>query len=558
MTATTLRRDALLALALAALLGAAWAWADWAALAQLRLPDTDDAVRLQQIRDWLAGQRFGDVSQHRLAGGAAMHWSRLPDLIPAAVIALLTPLFGGDGAEIAAVIAWPLALFPVALLLIARIARALGTHAPTALAVAAIAYPATTLFLPGRIDHHGLQMVLLLGSVLALLRAPSAGAGFAIGMLAAASVAIGLETAPMLATVGALAVAEWVLARPGAAARLQGLGVGALVGLAAAKGVFATAAWDYPACDGFTRQAWQAAVAVAPVPLVLALLDRHLTGWRVRLGAAGAVGALGAGIALWLSPACLAPYGGVDPVMTRLWLAEVGEAQALFAASPATAAGYAGLMLAGIAAAAWQLRRTRDGRWAMLLVLQLAALLVTLATLRGAYAGALLAAPALAAAIAAARARGALRLAAVWGASAGMLYPLAANALAPEPGQPAPAQGDCTSPAMLAALDALPAGVVIAPIDAGAYILAGTRQRVIAAPYHRNGEGNRAAYTFYLGGEATAAALARRWGADYALGCAAMPGPARARPLPGWRVVRTLPDGAFIAAPGLSRERAGR
>ena len=101
-----MRGDALAACALALLMTAAWALRDWPRLAALRLPDTDDAMRLVQIRDWLAGQRFADLSQHRLAGGVPMHWSRLPDLVPGGLIALLTPLLGRHAAEIAAVIAW--------------------------------------------------------------------------------------------------------------------------------------------------------------------------------------------------------------------------------------------------------------------------------------------------------------------------------------------------------------------------------------------------------------------------------------------------------------------
>lgn len=47
----------------------------------LVLPDTDDAMRLVQIRDLLAGQGWFDMSQHRLMppNGAGMHWSRLVD-----------------------------------------------------------------------------------------------------------------------------------------------------------------------------------------------------------------------------------------------------------------------------------------------------------------------------------------------------------------------------------------------------------------------------------------------------------------------------------------------
>ena len=80
--ASRLRHDALIACALALLMTMAWAWSDRADLATLRLPDTDDVVRLQQIRDWLGGQRWGDLTQHRLGPlpGLPMHWSRLADL----------------------------------------------------------------------------------------------------------------------------------------------------------------------------------------------------------------------------------------------------------------------------------------------------------------------------------------------------------------------------------------------------------------------------------------------------------------------------------------------
>ena len=544
----TLRRDALLALLLALLLGVAWAWRDWADLTRLHLPDTDDVVRLQQIRDWLAGQPFADLTQHRLGSGLPMHWSRLADLGPGALIALLTPLLGAHAAEVATVTIWPPVLFAAALFLLARIARRLGGDGTvaTAVIVAAIGFPATSLFTPGRIDHHGLQMVLLLGATLAVVRPACAGAGIAIGLLAAASLTVGLETAPLIGVIGAVAVIDWVLGHEDAAERLKGFGVGALVGLAAAKGIFATSAWTYPACDGFTGEAWRAALAIAPVPLLLAVADARLLNRRARAIAAAVLAAGAGGVALLVAPGCLHPYGGVDPVMARLWLHNVGEAQPLFGASPADAIGYAGLMIAGIACSAWRLRATRERGWAVLLALQLTAFAITCAQMRGAYAGALLAAPALAAAIAAARARGALPVAAAWTASAGMLYPIAAQALTPARPQPVAARGDCASPAMLAALNHLPVGEVIAPIDAGAYILGATRQRVVTAPYHRNGAGNRDAFRFYLGSAATAAAVADRWLATYTVSCAAMPGPARAAGLPNWRRAATLPDGAVI------------
>lgn len=65
------------------------------AIAQLWFPDPDDAMRLVEVRDWLAGQSWWDVGQHRLWGGHfAMHWSRLVDLPLAGLMGLLDPILG--------------------------------------------------------------------------------------------------------------------------------------------------------------------------------------------------------------------------------------------------------------------------------------------------------------------------------------------------------------------------------------------------------------------------------------------------------------------------------
>ena len=138
-----------------------------------------------------------------------------------------------------------------------------------------------------------------------------------------------------------------------------------------------------------------------------------------------------------------------------------------------------------------------------------------------------------------------------------MLYPIAAEALVrPAPDEAAGrASGDCASPALLARLASLSPGAVMAPIDAGAWIVAATPQRVVAAPYHRNGAGDLDAYRFYLGSPAAAARIAARWRVRYLVVCGAMPGTgergtAAARltrtSLPGWRPLAHFPDGARL------------
>ncbi|QDZ06093.1 hypothetical protein FPZ24_00250 [Sphingomonas panacisoli] len=561
--------DTLLACMLAGVLAAAWAWRDWANLSVLRLPDADDAMRLQQIRDWLSGQAFGDVTQYRLGpGGTAMHWSRLDDLVPAALIRLFEGVLGRHGAEVAAVIAWPAILLAAAIALTARIARRLGgaESVMPAMIVAAIAYPASTLFAPGRIDHHNLQMVLVLVMAWALVGPSTLRAGAAAGVAAALSLVVGMETAPLLVAAAAVVAIDWVVQGVPARARLFGFGFGLGGAILLSSAAFATTSWTLPACDGFTAIVMRAALLAAVVPVALALLPLDSRPGRgIALAVAGA--SLLAAVML-AAPQCLSPYGGVDPLLRQLWLARVGEAVPLAGAPLAVAIGYAGLMVAGIAATGWQIWTRRDRCWLAMLALQLAALAVTFLQVRGAYAGALLAAPALGALILAARRRGAVALAGAWIASAGMLYPIAAQALVPAP--PSSAGPSCTSPALIAALAGQPAGIVMAPIDTGGPAIAATAQRFVAGAYHRDNDGNLAMYRFYLGRPDRARAIAARLGVTYVIACDGFAGTPPRTSLaaqlaagagPDWLIrVQTMSDGAALyrVRPGLSAPRLTR
>ena len=64
-----------------------------------RFPDTDDVMRLVQVRDLLGGQGWFDLYQHRMnpPEGTLMHWSRLVDAPLAGVreIAFFPPMTGG-------------------------------------------------------------------------------------------------------------------------------------------------------------------------------------------------------------------------------------------------------------------------------------------------------------------------------------------------------------------------------------------------------------------------------------------------------------------------------
>lgn len=515
---TSAWRDLRTAVAISFALTLVWALRSWADLSALRLPDPDDMMRLQQIRDWLGGQRFSDLTQYRLGySGTPMHWSRLPDLVPAAIIWLLEGPFGRHAAELAAVILWPASLFACAIALAGRVARSVSgqSAAEAAMIIAAIAFPATTVFVPGRIDHHGLQLVLLLVASLMLLRKPSIFAGAAGAVASVLSLMVGMEMAPVLAAGAAIVIAEWVIDGERARPRLAGFGAAFALSTLAGAIVFRTVGWDYAACDAFTAiSAWAMAIAsLVPVSLAVApIVSRKARAILAVIAGSAAVAAIAA-----MAPQCLSPYGQVPPLLQQLWLNRVTEAQSLFAAPVETAVAYTGLMFAGIAACAWRVWRTRDRRWLALLVLQLAAAAVTFVQLRGSYAGSLLAAPALAAFVVGAQRVGLIARIAAWTASAGILYPIAAQAMTAQ--APAPAKASCTAPDLTAALAKLPVGRVMAPVDSAAPAIESTGQRMIAGAYHRDSAGDLAMYSFFLGSADNAHSIAQRWGVRWVVAC---------------------------------------
>ena len=98
----------------ALLLGAAWLLAAIQLLAQnwadtaLTLADTDDAMRLAQLNDWLAGQSWYDLHQWRVAPGYESHWSRLIDAGLTGLLWMLGRAFDAALAERLMRTVWPM------------------------------------------------------------------------------------------------------------------------------------------------------------------------------------------------------------------------------------------------------------------------------------------------------------------------------------------------------------------------------------------------------------------------------------------------------------------
>ena len=367
-------------------------------------------------------------------------------------------------------------------------------------------------------------------ALLVLVEAVLARRGLVAGLTAAAMLAIGLETAPMVAVAMLAIMLDY--AADGEARRAFGrfgaaLGGATLLWLLVARPDYWPSGW----CDGFTPASSDATLVAAGWFLLVALAPvKHRS-------TAGALLAIPAILLGWRGSAVCAtgPYGPVDPLVARLWLAHVEEARPLFADGIGHALAFGGLAAVSLLAGAAMAWRTRSRGWIILFGFQLVAMAVTLTQIRGATIAAALAAPVLSAMIGAARGRkAALLTTAAWILSAGLVWNAAGRLLDARvavAGGGSAGGASCTSPETLAQLAALPPGLMIAPVDAGAYLIGATNHRVLAAPYHRNNAGNRAAYDFWLAGADAARAEAVSLRADYVLSCPGLVRRDRARPI---------------------------
>lgn len=517
----------------------------WAAIAIVSVvaggvPDlgADDATRLVEVRDLIAGQAWGDLVLHRLSppGGVPMHWSRLVDAPLAMLVLALRPFLGQPLAEAVTVTVWPLGLLLALMGLVMATAKALAGRAGALLALllTTLSVPALVHFQPGSIDHHNVQLVLTLAMTLAAMRSSTSPRAPALAaILGATSLAVGLEMLPIVACIGAsIALALIVHGRSYArAAGTFGISL-ALAAIALRLAAPGPELLGPAVCDAFGAPVLVlctgGGAALALASAGCARLDTMAPRLVLCL-ACGSAALVALAVAF---PQCLgSPYGALDPRMTALWLNTVAESQSVLEAM-GTVPGVIGpifafaLMSAGFGIAV-AIRLEGERRFAMLVLV--AATLTHVAAgawqIRGAVAAAVFATPLLAACLACAAERwprltlprlliAALVLSPT---SLGIVAGAAARAGTGTP--PAGRFATCWTPADIAPLRSLPPGRVMAAIDLGPKILEATPHAVYAAPYHRNGQGNGALFDVMLSEPDAAARRLGEVGANYVAVC---------------------------------------
>lgn len=511
--------------------------------------DTDDAMRMVVVRDFLGGQGWYDLVQHRLNTpfGAEVHWSRLIDL-PLAAMLFTAGLFTDPQTALALTgTFWPLLLLALLLWLSARVTFELVGRAGLlpALVLPILSPAVMAEFNPGRVDHHNviilLTMACLLASLVALRRPVAA---WVAGLLAATALAVALEAAPLVVA-AILAFGLGYVADPSRAANLRrfglGLGGGLVLHLAIAR---PPSRWFEAACDMISPVFVLAGLMVGLAYLVVSLLPAPRRAWQ-RLLLLVPFGAVAAAVVVLAYPQCLAgPYGNLDPWLQANWIAAIIEAKPWHVSLvelPAYSVVVGLPVFLGLVAAALALRQGPGQRlgWLIQIVFLVCATLVMLAQVRGARLAIVPTIPAAAWLIVAAREAylkhkrllPALGLIGSWLAFSGVILSVLVSAtlmLLPDGRAQAVAEVrasklPCFLPESFIDLAGLPPERIMSPIDLGAHILLETPHAVVAAPYHRNEEGVLDAFRFFNRPAEEARAIAQRRGLGLLVTCPAMP-----------------------------------
>ena len=511
----------------------------WNQIRWFALGDTDDNMRIMQVRALLHGQGWYDLRDYRMNPpyGANIHWSRLVDLPIAGLILSLRPFIGGAAAERWAVAIAPMLPFLLLLFSLALTARRLLGPTAYILAFTALFFAGSSnsMFTPERIDHHGWQLALLALSISSIADRDRVRGGIILGLSSALSLAIGLEMIIYLALAGGAMVLFWaddVEERE----RLRAYAVTLGGATAFAFLIFASNDNRAAVCDALSP-VWLSDALVGSA-LMFALAWLSPADWKRRLGLAVVAGLVIAAFHALTWPHCIQRLEGVSPEVERLWLSHVKEARpvymhgwriaTLIVALPITGAIGWGLLawhrwsdpelrrrvlgaaLPGIAASLLLLWQTRTGPAAQMMAVVGGAAIIWFLLPRF-WSGK----NALSVVL------GSFLVVAVGG---GMMVPILVGFI-PEPA-PTPrdkrigkANNLCGTMWGLRPIALQPKGVVMTFVDLGPRLIAVTHHDAITGPYHRNGQQIADVMNFWRGSDAQAHELATRYRVNYVLSC---------------------------------------
>lgn len=320
----------------------AWFWEKLPnLLLQGALPDTDDYQRLHSVRALLDGQGWFDLTNYRMdpPGGADMHWSRLVDAPIAALVSFFDLFMDQALAERVTAILWPLALMIATVFVILAVCRRLEPSANPLLALffSITCITALTEFMPGRLDHHSVQILGFCLMLLGLTARATAWGPFLVGAAAAFSISVGLDAILMVVFMLGWLGLEWAIGldRHGRAITRAGIGLATSTPLLYAANI-GPDHWLSAHCDANSIVYFSTTMAIAAGLVMLGLLSASISSANqrqmiaLRLGAGGLTAAAIVTALLVVFPHCTGgPYGSVSSELASRWLVNVSEARGL-------------------------------------------------------------------------------------------------------------------------------------------------------------------------------------------------------------------------------------
>lgn len=293
--------------------------------------DIDDIARRLQIADLLRDGEWHDLTWPFLAMPEpyVSPWSRLVDLPYVLVTWLFQPALGQDAAfEIARFVVPLLWLIAYAWLAVRLIREILGEQPslPQIGAAAVASLFAVIEFMPNRVDHHNVQIVLLLALCLGIV-SKHRFAGILVGVASVLSIAVGLECAPYIAlALAGVAIHAALAPNSTMVARLSLTGW-SLLAFTLPAGLLLTGGTLFQTqCDALSAP-WASALIAAGVvaagaPVIWKRLGLHSPTARLGVLVAGALVVLGV---LWTAfPECHAgPYTMINETAHTYWISNV-------------------------------------------------------------------------------------------------------------------------------------------------------------------------------------------------------------------------------------------
>ncbi len=508
------------------------------------LSSNDDYMRIVEIRDWLGGQSWFDMHQYRLNPVEPLnsHWSRISDVLIGGPIKILSPILGSAHAELVTIIAYPSLLLLLYLYLATALANKVLNNRATPVITAfmlALSFGALSQFGMGRIDHHGLQIVMALATCWFIVTSKNnAKKLIYAGVLCGLALYIGIESAPTVAAACIAAVLIWVFDETNAAQKMRNFGL-ALAATTSICLLISTppSQWSTPACDALSVVYTQLTLTIAMVLWGLGFMSSKLKTPKARFLIAGVLGILALSITVLLNPHCLkGPYAGLDQRLVEIWLSNVAEAgnfKAFFMGD--ITAGLAAIIVPLVAVVGYIIA-AKDQRKSLALTKRTFIIFVALTLCAGLIQTRLMF---FATALAIPFASSVLVQALLWAGKfkpkwkmitirTGLLVILAPvtlpllSSLFVKSATDAVTNNtklNCTSQPILNQLNALPIGTALTQIDLGAPILNFTDLNVTSAPYHRNAGGILAALDMFIENETTARRAVTTMNANYVIAC---------------------------------------